>query len=225
MAYDLIIFDCDGTLVDSEHLNNVITAELLAGVGLTQYDADYAKRHFAGMSFPAIADKIFAETGIRLPPGFQDDFVDGVTRAMPTMMKLIEGVSETLEVLKGRVKICVGSNGERVNVVNSLRHAGLIRFFPDQAIFTKDMVPRPKPAPDLFLHAARTMGAQPERVLVIEDSPTGAMAGKAAGMTVIGFAATYHDRAAQEQRLRDAGAQEIASEFASIIGFLNRHKL
>ncbi len=222
MSYDLIIFDCDGTLVDSEYLNNKVTTDLLAELGLPQYDLDYALKHFAGRTLTDIGQDIHAETGVRLPPEFMDNYVRGVKAGMPSLLKAIEGVAATLEKIEPHIKICVGSNGERSNVLDSIHHAGLGRFFPDDHVFTKSMVRHPKPAPDLFLLAAERMGAQPAHTLVVEDSATGTKAGIAAGMTVVGLTATFHDREGQAALLREAGAHHIAGRFHDILAFLDR---
>jgi beta-phosphoglucomutase-like phosphatase (HAD superfamily) len=118
--------------------------------------------------------------------------------------------------------MCVGSNGERLNVTRIIEAAGFTRFFPDAHIFTKDMVKHAKPAPDLFLLAAEKMGVPPKRTLVIEDSPTGTAAGVAAGMTVVGFTGAAHDHAAQAKLLRAAGAHHVTADFLDIIGLADK---
>jgi HAD superfamily hydrolase (TIGR01509 family) len=220
MKYDLIIFDCDGTLVDSEYLNNKAVADLLAERGLPQYDVAYALEHFAAKTMKEVREIVLRDTGIVLPDSFSADFVARVQAALPTELKMIEGVLETLEALHVEIPVCVASNGERSNVRTCLEIAGLTPFFPDARVFTKNMVKHPKPAPDLFLLAAEKMGAAPARTLVVEDSVTGATAGKAAGMTVVGLTAAAHDPAAQEAALRAAGADYVTRTFADITGFL-----
>jgi HAD superfamily hydrolase (TIGR01509 family) len=220
MNYDLIIFDCDGTLVDSEYLNNKAVADLLAELGLPQYDVAYALEHFAARTMKEVREIVLRDTGIVLPDSFSADFVARVQAVLPTELKIIEGVLETLQALHVRIPVCVASNGERSNVRTCLEIAGLTPFFPDACVFTKNMVKHPKPAPDLFLLAAQTMGADPSRTLVVEDSVTGTMAGKAAGMTVAGMTAAAHDPIAQGAALRAVGADYITHNFADIAGFL-----
>lgn len=220
--FDLVIFDCDGTLVDSEYLNNKATAEILAAYGLPQYDLDYCLRHYVGVSMTDMADRIFHETGVRLPAGFLDDYTAAVQRLMPTDLRGVEGVAGVLDALPDGTAICVASNGERPNVLKSIRIAGLASYFPDDAVFTANMVERPKPAPDLFLYVAQRMNVKPERIAVIEDSPSGVRAGVAARMTVFGFTGTYLNPEAQADILRQAGAQICVKAFADLAALLNR---
>lgn len=220
MPYDLIIFDCDGTLVDSEYLNNKVTADLLAELGLPQYDVYYALAHFAGKSMTDIRKFIEVDAGVSLPDTFVVEYAKRVTAGMPELMKLIPGALETIRDLHTRIKICVGSNGERSNVLAALSIAGLSPFFPEENVFTKSMVKNAKPAPDLFLLTASRMGAEPEKTLVVEDSVTGTKAGVAAGMDVVGITATFHDPAAQSEALKGAGVRYIAERFSDILSFI-----
>ncbi len=219
-AYDLIIFDCDGTLVDSEYLNNKVTSDLLTGYGFPQYTTEHLIEAFAGLSMSDVKRIVEAETGTILPPSFLTDYMVRVNDEVPSLLKQIDGVVDTIDRLRHDIRICVGSNGERSNVLRSIKYAGLGPYFPDDVVFTKDMVAHAKPAPDLFLLAAEKMGAAPERTLVIEDSITGAKAGKAAGMTVIGLTATFHDSDRQAGALLAAGAHHIAGHFSEIMGFI-----
>ena len=217
---DLIIFDCDGTLVDSEYLNNKATADVLAALGLPQYDTDYCLRHFAGKGMGEMAAVILDETGVILPDDFIGRYMALVHARMPNELHAIPGVEAALIRLEGDCAMCVASNGERSNVLRSLRLTGLDRYFTDDCVFTKDMVPNPKPAPDLFLCAARRMGAAPSRCIVVEDSVTGTTAGVAAGMEVIGFVGTYAEKAAQAANLRAAGAVRIVERFADVLALI-----
>jgi beta-phosphoglucomutase-like phosphatase (HAD superfamily) len=217
MAYDLIIFDCDGTLVDSEYLNNKVVADQLAELGLPQYDTAHNIAAFAGKGMHEVINTVKADTGRDLPANFTAEYSRRVNEGLAEHMKVIDDVHETLRHFHGRVKICVGSNGERSNVTRMIEVGGMTEFFPEAHIFTKDMVRNAKPAPDLFLFAAAKMGAPPARTLVIEDSITGAAAGVAAGMIVVGFTGSVHDRAAQEKALRRVGAHYITACFADIM--------
>jgi HAD superfamily hydrolase (TIGR01509 family) len=221
MTYDLIIFDCDGTLVDSEYLHNKVVADLLTGMGYSKYDVAYTLNAFAGKGMGEVVRTVEEEIGQTLPASFIPDYVRQVNERLHELMRPIEGVLETIHHCNARVKICIGSNGEHDNVLALVNAAGLGPYFPPQTIFTKDMVTHAKPAPDLFLHAAEKMGVSPARTLVIEDSVTGATAGIAAGMTVIGFTATAHDRAAQEKALRAAGVGHIIDRFVDISLFID----
>lgn len=222
MPYDLIIFDCDGTLVNSEYLHNAVIADMLTAMGHTRYTPEYCVEAFAGKGMGEVLRALEADLGKPLPVSFLGDYVQGVNDGLAEHMKIIHGVEETLAHLEGRVKMCVGSNGERINVTRIIEAAGFTRFFPDTHIFTKDMVKHAKPAPDLFLLAADKMGVASNRTLVIEDSPTGTAAGVAAGMTVIGFTGAVHDHAAQARLLRDAGAHHVTANFLDIISLADK---
>ena len=214
--FDLVIFDCDGTLVDSEYLHNVIVADLLGSHGMTQFTLDYNLEHFAGKGMDAVLVQIAETAGRPAPPQFMEEYVAEFGRRVRTELKLIDGVLEILTGLDPALKTCIASNGEVGNVRAQIEAVGLDRFFSPERVFTKAQVVNPKPAPDLFLFAARQMGAEPARTLVIEDSLTGAKAGLAAGMTVAGITAVHHEPAAQETALRALGVHHILRRFADI---------
>jgi len=216
MSFDLIIFDCDGTLVDSEYLCNGVIADMMAEAGLPQYDADYNMTNFAGLSAPIAFERVAEETGKVFPSDIVETYARRVNESMADGLRLIAGVPETLAQFQGIYDMCVGSNGERSTVLLSLQHAGLGGFFSDDVVFTKEMVKSPKPAPDLYFMAAQEMGADPARTLVVEDSAAGVKAGKAAGMQVIGMTAAYHDKGAHGVVLRAAGADEVTDRFIHI---------
>jgi beta-phosphoglucomutase-like phosphatase (HAD superfamily) len=219
MERDLIIFDCDGTLVDSEYLCNKVIADILAGFGLPQYTADYCVDHFAGMSAPVALDIISRETGRTFPPDIVKTYERGVNENMD-QLRFIAGVPETLPRLAEKYHLCVGSNGERSTVLLSLKHADIHHHFLDERVFTKDMVVNAKPAPDLYLLAAHRMNIPPARVTVIEDTVTGVTAGKAAGMSVIGITAAYHNKESHTCALKAAGAGDVIDDFSLLAGLM-----
>jgi HAD superfamily hydrolase (TIGR01509 family) len=188
MKYELIIFDCDGVLVDSERLVNRITAAFFSERGLP-IEADALRALFKGKTMADVAR--WAETAAR-PPLNADWFYElGIATAQGFQRDLqeVEGVRAVLEGLgKQGTKICVASQSPPARLMLSLAVTGLDVFFGGHA-YSAAQVARPKPAPDLFLHAARRMGAAPERSAVIEDSRSGVLAARAAGMTVYGYAA------------------------------------
>ena len=169
MAFELVIFDCDGVLVDSEPIANRVLSERLAEVGL-HMDADEVMRRFVGR---------------RLPAGFAEAWDAALFRAFDAELEPVAGVIEVIRELT--MPICVASNSSRERMAVSLRAAGLVRFF-ERRVFSAAGVARPKPAPDLFLHAAAAMGVPPSRCAVIEDTPTGVRAAVAAEMAVYGYA-------------------------------------
>lgn len=219
--YDLIIFDCDGTLVNSEALNNSVTAEMIADMGLPQYDLQYCLDNFAGITLTNII-QILEE---RHPDvKFPDDAIElcreKVALRMPTELAGVPHAVETVAALMQGYKICVASNGERGSVLQSLDLTDLKPFFADEIVFTANMVAHPKPAPDLFLYAAQKMGVAPERCLVIEDSIFGVRAARAAGMDVLGITGVHHDPGHQAVTLRENGATGIIITLPGILEYL-----
>lgn len=215
MKFNLTIFDCDGTLVDSEYLNNLALVRIMAEEGLPQYDMDYAMVHFVGQRLTRIINDITRDTGHIFPPTMSDRYVAGTLALMPEYLKPIKDVEQLVRAAAACGPICVASNGQREGVVKSLEMTNLKKYFADEHIFTAVEVPNGKPAPDLFLHAARKMGVTPSRCVVIEDSIPGVTAGAAAGMHVIGFA---HDAPGYAESLKKAGAHAV---FDSLIHIKN----
>lgn len=211
---DLIIFDCDGTLTDSEKLNNEALLEVLHEDGFTHYTLDHAFHHWVGKTVVSTMLAIQIETGRMPSPDTVSKFVARVAQKQVTDLKAVEGADALIAAASKKYKVCVASNGERSNVVESLNLTGLKKYFADAHVFTKVQVKNPKPAPDLFLFAATQMGAEPSRCVVIEDSPAGVRAGVAAGMTTYGFTGASHDPQKQENVLKSAGAHAV---FPSLI--------
>jgi len=213
---ELIIFDCDGTLVDSEYANNLATVHLLNEMGFPQYDIGYAYRHFMGRTLTNILAAIQAETGFVFPADMRERYIRKC-RELQKEPAGVPGALETLSRCRGNAKICVASNGERELVLGSLKLAGFVPspVKPD-SVFTRNQVKQGKPAPDLFLFAASAMNADPSRCLVIEDSETGVVAGVSAGMRVWGFTGTSHEKERQGERLRLAGAEGIVDSLIHI---------
>lgn len=218
--FDLVIFDCDGTLVDSEYLNNKAVADYLCSLGFTKYTVEYALGNFMGMTMEDIRLIVEAETGEKIPDDYKEQFIANVEAAIPLYLEPVGQAAEVVAACAQSAAICVASNGERPNVLSCVRAAGLQKHFPDPLIFTKDMVDKGKPAPDLFLHAARKMGANPSKTLVIEDSTPGVKAGKAAGMTVVGFTGAAHNKQVAAQTLAKAGADAVFDRLIHIIDYI-----
>jgi HAD superfamily hydrolase (TIGR01509 family) len=221
MDYDLVIFDCDGTLVDSEYLNNLATCELLAQQGLAQYDLDYAFENFVGIKFSNILAMISRETGHVFPEDFSQSYVERVRALAPQHLKKIDGAEALVREAGKRTKICVASNGQRANVLHSLEWAGLLHYFGENRIFAGLDAKNPKPAPDIFLLAAEKMDADPARALVLEDSVAGVTGGLAAGMEVWGFTGAHTRPEDYEKKLKAAGAVRCMATFIHIREALN----
>lgn len=207
----LLIFDCDGVLVDSEVLACRIDAEVLTDLGVP-YTAEEIARQFVGVSMRDMIARIEAERGFRLP----EDFGERVNRTLfarfETDLKPIAGVRESLLALPFRR--CVASSSVPERIALSLRVTGLASLFDH--VFSATEVPRGKPAPDLFIHAAQRMETHPSACLVIEDSMAGVQAALAAGMRVIGFTGGGHCGPDHGDKLRQAGASVIVERMADL---------
>ncbi|MFJ9869219.1 HAD family hydrolase [Streptomyces sp. NPDC101165] len=189
MRYDLIIFDNDGVLVDSEPISNRHLAAYLTELGHpTSYEDSI--RDYMGSAMHRIHDLVLERTGQRLPEDFDDVFHARVFAAFERELKPVAGVDDVLEKLVADgVPYCVASSGSHERIRVGHRATGLDRWFEEERIFSSQDVGRGKPAPDLFLYAAERMGVAPDRCAVVEDSPLGVQAAVGAGMDVYGFTA------------------------------------
>ncbi|MFF8830804.1 HAD family hydrolase [Streptomyces sp. NPDC015131] len=187
MRYELVVFDNDGVLVDSEPLSNTILAGYLTELGHpTTYEESL--RDFMGGAMHRVHDLVLERTGQRLPEDFDERFHARVFAAFEERLEVVAGVPEMLEKLTADgVAYCVASSGSHERIRVGHRRTGLDRWFREGNVFSAQDVGRGKPAPDLFLHAAGRMGVPPERCVVVEDSPLGVRAARAAGMDVYGF--------------------------------------
>ncbi|MEV5813810.1 HAD family hydrolase [Streptomyces mutabilis] len=189
MRYDLVIFDNDGVLVDSEPISNRLLAGYLTELGHpTSYEDSL--RDYMGAAMHRVHDLVLERTGRKLPEDFDDVFHRRVFAAFEEDLEAVPGVVGLLEKLAvDGVPYCVASSGSHERIRVGHRKTGLDRWFEDERIFSSQDVGRGKPAPDLFLYAAERMGVAPERCVVVEDSPLGVRAAVAAGMDVYGFTA------------------------------------
>ena len=218
--YDLVIFDCDGTLVDSELLNNSVTADMIAENGLPQYDTQYCLDHFAGITLTNIIKLLEDRHDVRFPADTVAVARQRVKERMAAELRTVPHAVETVREIAAHHKICVASNGERGSVLQSLELAGLSLLLPEPVVFTANMVKHPKPAPDLFLLAAEKMGAAPERCLVVEDSKFGLLGAVTAGMDVLGIVGLHHHPEAQARTLTETGATAIIRHLPEILDYL-----
>ncbi|MFG2027544.1 HAD family hydrolase [Streptomyces sp. NPDC048825] len=189
MRYDLVIFDNDGVLVDSEPISNKLLAAYLTELGHpTSYEDSL--RDYMGAAMHGVHDLVLERTGQRLPEDFDEVFHGRVFAAFERELGPVAGAVEVLEKLAADgVAYCVASSGSHERIRVGHRATGLKQWFEDARIFSSQDVGRGKPAPDLFLYAAERMGVRPERCVVVEDSPLGVRAAVAAGMDVYGFTA------------------------------------
>jgi len=182
----LVIFDCDGVLVDSEPLANQVMREQLARVGLSLTAAE-CDELLVGRTLDDCVAIIETHTGGSLPGGFLDDLRDATQISFDRDLKAVVGISKVLESLSG--SFCVASSGGREKIRHSLGLTSLADFFPEAQIFSAEQVQRGKPAPDLFLMAAEQLGFATHDCVVVEDSVPGVEAARSAGMNVLGYAA------------------------------------
>lgn len=183
---DLVIFDCDGVLVDSERLTVGVEAELLTALGWPMAPEEVVRRWMGRTSADQLAD-IAAQLGPEAAQDFDRRSTAAVHAAFESGLTAVEGVAELVDALAGlSVPTCVASSGTPARMERNLGITGLWARFEGR-IFSAVEVSRGKPAPDLFLHAAVRMGAEPSRCAVVEDSVPGVRAGVAAGMTVYGY--------------------------------------
>lgn len=184
----LLIFDCDGVLVDSEPISNRVMAEAVERLGVAMTPSEVATS-FQGRRLEEMARDVEARLGDRLPSGWLSDFQLARARAFEEELRPIAGVEDVLiELDRRHLPRCVASQAGPEKIELTLGLTGLRRYFAPDALFSASMVPRPKPHPDLFLHAAAALGFAAERCVVIEDGALGVAAARAAGMQVLGFA-------------------------------------
>mgnify|MGYP001254302326 FL=1 len=205
----LIIFDCDGTLVASEHLYNSITAELLNELGYQEYTPELCMELFAGQSWSTIRHIIEDRHQEKLPADLIERYINIAEKRMHHNFDPCPNAENVLHNFHTEHKICVASNGERGNVIKSLEVTNLKKYFIDDHIFTKKQVEHPKPAPDLFIFALEQMNHRANDSVIIEDSVTGVSAAKAANIKVLGYIGSAHDKDKQSEKLKQAGANII----------------
>jgi HAD superfamily hydrolase (TIGR01509 family) len=213
-ATDLVIFDCDGVLVDSEIIAARVEAELITRAGY-EISPEEISENYAGLTFKDILLRI--EEKARIP--FQASLIDqaeAITdKRLAAEVRMIEGARDAILSVQHPRCVCSNSRVERIELM--LGKVGLMQFF-DGRIFSALETPsgRPKPAPDVFLYAAGRMKADPARTFVIEDSVHGITGAKAAGMRVIGFTGAGHTYPGHADALTDAGAETVIRRWAEL---------
>jgi HAD superfamily hydrolase (TIGR01509 family) len=206
-APDLVIFDCDGVLIDSEILYCRIDAEEFTRAGYPITETAFARK-FVGISFEKTLQIVAEEIGRPLPDEVAIRVNERCETVIPEELKAVEGIAALLDRIG--IPICVASNTGTERLRWNLEIAGLLKRF-DPHVYSAKMVARGKPAPDLFWHAAKQFGVPPDRCLVIEDSTVGVGAAIAAGMPVLGFIGGQHCWPELGDQLRAAGAFDVAS--------------
>jgi HAD superfamily hydrolase (TIGR01509 family) len=204
----LVIFDSDGVLVDSEPLSLAVLARAIAETGLRMSD-DEVRAAFMGPTLEQIEAGVaqrLAAVGRALPHAWLERFLSTRAEAFAAELLPVPGAREAVEGVRRRgLDACVASQGRIAKTHMTLGITGLSDLFEDDRLFSSTMVAHGKPAPDLFLHAARSCGQPPERCVVVEDTVAGVRAARAAGMRVLGYAGTH-------------GAAALAAEGAEPFG-------
>jgi HAD superfamily hydrolase (TIGR01509 family) len=187
----LVIFDCDGVLIDSEIISATVLVEELTRHGVA-IEMSHVLEHFIGHPYSVVAGKIAAIAGMRLPASFERDYRARLVQRFDAELRAMSGILDVLDNLA--VPFCAATSSHPERAQRSLRATGLAKHFGER-VYTVSMVERPKPAPDLFLHAAQTMNVDPKHCLVIEDSDLGIAAAQAAGMIAWQFTGGSHYQA------------------------------
>ncbi|MEX6504855.1 HAD family hydrolase [Jiella sp. M17.18] len=214
----LVIFDCDGVLVDSEILAAEVEAKLLKEEGIDVEPGDFAAR-FAGLTWPVILQRLIEETGVRLPASFAEKVDAEIDRRLAEDVEEIAGAHEVLDRLALPRCICSNSSMHRLEL--ELDHVGLWHVFTPYIYSAPEVgTKKGKPAPDVFLHACSELGVEPNRAIVIEDSVHGVTAAAAAGCRVVGFTGGRHSYPGHADSLTEAGAETVISrlmDFPAVI--------
>ena len=216
--YDLIIFDYDGVVADSEVLNNRVLAELLTESGL-ETTLDQALETYMGRRWLDCLPLIEQRLGGACPEHLHGEWTRRCHERAATALQPVRGFRDFLA--SRRERRCIASSSPVGWIEMGLERFGVAGTFGGPIFSAAVHVSRGKPHPDIFLHAAEALGVEPHRALVLEDTPTGVAAGVAAGMTVVGLCAGGHIRENHAERLTAAGAHHVAAGYADVAGLLD----
>ena len=216
---DLVIFDCDGVLVDSEVIAARVDAELITRAGFP-IEAEEVAERFAGLTFHDILLEVEKLSAIPLQASLIDEERKLLDNRLAKEVRGIDGAREAVARVQAPRCICSNSTPDRLEMM--LTKTGLRPLFGDH-IFSARAIPdaRPKPAPDVFIHAAKAMNAAPAHTFVIEDSVHGVHAACAAGMRVIGFTGASHSYPGHADRLMEGGAETVIRRHADLQAVLD----
>ncbi len=215
MTPKLVIFDCDGVLVDSELIASRQLAAFLTELGRPT-SAQECRDNFTGMSIRSVGEHVHRDWGLALPSDFVEQLRLRDREAFANELQAIPGVKAVLNDLKrAQLPFCVASSGTPEKIEHSLTVTGLLEHF-NSHLFSAVQVTHGKPAPDLFELAAYEMGIPPQDCIVVEDAPPGVQGGVAAGMTVLGFSGGSHCTKETPKALRKAGAHDIIAKMSDL---------
>lgn len=215
MSISHIIFDCDGVLVDSEPLSMRADVEILGRHGVKISEAEAHKR-FVGKTFRGMLDELSKERGVVFPNNLAELKNARMTELYRSELKLVRGVRDALEDIRNLgLTMSIASNSPKERVRLALQLTGLLPHFKN-AIYAVEDVPNGKPAPDLFLLAAKNAGTKADKCLVVEDSITGVTSAVDAGCWTLGFTGTHEDQESHGKKLKDIGAEAVFSKMADL---------
>jgi HAD superfamily hydrolase (TIGR01509 family) len=217
-GFDLIIFDCDGVLVDSEIIAAEVESKLLTDAGYP-IGAEEMGERFAGMTWQNILFEVEREASIPLSASLIDQSEKLLDVRLEQDVQAIPGVPQALSRLPMKRAVCSNSSMRRLEMM--LTKVGYRDLFAPHIYSAKDLgADRVKPKPDIFLHGAKALGVAPVNTIVIEDSVHGIHAARAAGMRVIGFTGASHTYPSHADRLTDAGAETVIARMSDLPGIV-----
>lgn len=213
-----ILFDFDGVLADSEVVANAVLAEVITELGHpTSLEDSY--RQYMGKRFEEVISAVETTLGTAVPPGFPAEFQSRTLTCLERELVAVSGAVAFLSQTRHLAR-AVASSSSPHRLALCLDVLGMGGHF-GRHVYSASQVARGKPAPDIFLHAARSLEVDPKHCLVIEDSPSGVTAARAAGMTAVGLIAASHIQPDHASRLKDAGAAHVAPGFDDILHWMN----
>ena len=217
-GFNLIIFDCDGVLVDSEIIAARVESKLLTEAGYP-ISAEEMGERFAGMTWKNILLAVEAEASIPISASLIDKSETILDKMLAEEVQIIDGVKFALSRLSQPRCVCSNSTTKRLDAM--LTHVGLKPYFESHVYSARDLgADRVKPKPDIFLHGAKQMNVAPSKAIVVEDSVHGVMAARAAGMRVIGFTGASHTYPTHGDRLIEAGAETVIARMSELPGMI-----
>lgn len=213
---DLVIFDCDGVLVDSEYLAAQIESQLLTDAGFEISPEELSER-YAGLVFIDILKDIEKQSTIPLSASLVDRVPELFRSRMESELRAIDGARDAVEAIAAKYPYCLCSNSKSADIKNMLTTVGLYDLFENRIFSAPEVgTKKPKPAPDVYLFAAEKLKAKPANTIVIEDSVHGVHGATAAGMRVIGFTGGSHAYPGLADALTEAGAETVISRHSNL---------
>lgn len=219
MRFEYLFSDCDGVIIDSEIVAASVMARYISSFGIPITVEEYLSR-YAGQTFSGIMTKLSKEHGFDLPENYITQITDQYKEAAKTEDKPIKGTKEAYEAIDLPKAIISNSYKEQIN--HAVDFTGLRGEFGNRVYSGVESVDNPKPAPDVYLFAAKDLGVDPSKVVVIEDSVSGVKSGLAAGMYVIGFIGASHLTNNHEHTLKTLGVENVIQDMSELPALIER---